>query len=82
MKKKERNEKEIAKRKLIKYLIVLVVITLAGLIIWNLFPYLKNIHTRDGQLAFKEEIHKLGIKGGLLLFSLQMLQILVAILPR
>jgi hypothetical protein len=76
------SKKEMTKRKLIKYLIIIVVITLAGLIVWNMFPYLKNIHTRDGQIAFKEEIQGMGIKGGLLLFSLQMLQILVAILPR
>lgn len=69
------------KQKIIKILILLVVIAIfVGLIIYFL-PLMKEISTREGQIAFKEKIDSLGIKGVFILFILQIAQIILVFLP-
>lgn len=59
---------------------VVVLAILAGVTIY-LFPIMKNIATPEGQAEFKNLIQNSGIKGLLILFALELAQILLAILP-
>ncbi len=69
------------KHKIIKILIlILVVAVFVGLIIY-LIPLMKDISTIEGQIAFKEKIEDLGIKGIFVLFFLQLAQIVLVVLP-
>lgn len=61
-------------------LIILVTAIFVGLIIY-LLPLMKEISTKEGQLAFKQKIDNLGIWGILLLFALQLAQIILVVLP-
>ena len=63
---------------IITAIILLSVITLTLIIA---FPFIKNMHTTEGQLSFKDEIQGLGFKGVALLFLLQVLQVSLVILP-
>ena len=74
MKKKE-NIKTIRTLSTIGILIVLAIF------IWKLAPFIKDITTTEGQIAFKEKIGSMGFGGILLLFGIQVLQILLVILP-
>jgi uncharacterized membrane protein YdjX (TVP38/TMEM64 family) len=74
MKKKE-NIKKIRIVSTIAIVIVLVIF------IWKLAPFIKDITTTEGQIAFKEKIDSMGFGGILLLFGIQILQILLVILP-
>jgi len=44
-------------------------------------PVMKNISTKEGQLAFKQRIDDAGVWGFAILFGIQILQILLVILP-
>lgn len=69
------------KHKIIKILILIITILIfIGLIIY-LFPLMKELSTQEGQLAFKERIVNLGVKGFLILFMLQLAQIVLVVLP-
>lgn len=69
------------KHKIIKIiLLILVTAIFVGLIIY-LIPLMKEISTKEGQLAFKQKIDDLGILGILVLFLLQLAQIVLVILP-
>lgn len=59
---------------------IIVVAIFIGLTIY-LFPIIKNLATEEGQIAFKEKIDSSGIYGFLILFGLQIAQILLVILP-
>ena len=59
---------------------IIIVAILCGFII-KLAPFMANLYTEEGQIAFKAEIDSMGFKGILLLFTLQILQILLVILP-
>ena len=61
-------------------LLIIVVILLLGLTIY-LVPFMKNLSTLEGQIAFKEKISDLGVLGILLLFSVQLAQIFLIVLP-
>lgn len=50
-------------------------------IILYLFPTISKILTTQGQQDFKEKIDSLGIFGGLILFGLQLAQVVLVILP-
>lgn len=72
---------ETSKHRVMKILIWILSITLIiGLIIY-LMPLMKQLTTKEGQIAFKEEIDKLGFKGLLILFLLQLAQIVLVVLP-
>ncbi len=70
-------------RKIKWWKIALVVI--AGILIIGLaaymIPLIQNLNTKEGQLAFKEQVNKLGFLGFLWLFGIQVVQILLAFIP-
>ena len=69
------------KNKVIKTLLfIIAMILILGIVIY-LFPFLINLSTYEGQVAFKNEIDHLGIFGMGVLFLLQLLQILLIVLP-
>lgn len=68
----------------IKIFKIIILIIVMAIIVYNiiyLFPIMKNISTPEGQEIFKEKITNSGISGLLMLFSLQIAQIFLAILP-
>ena len=73
-------EKKI-KLKILKILIFIIVIAIYVGITIYLFPVMKNLSTVEGQNAFKERVNNSGIGGLLLLFSIQLAQILLFVLP-
>lgn len=69
------------KVKIFKFIILIVAL---AIIVYNtiyLFPIIKNISTHEGQEIFRQKISNSGISGFLMLFSLQIAQIFLAILP-
>ncbi len=60
-------------------LISIIILLIAGTIYME--PILKQLNTRDGQLKFKEKVQNTGNIGILILFGLEVAQILLAILP-
>ena len=56
-------------------LIIFTVITI------YLFPVMRNLSTKEGQIAFKEKVTTSGLYGLLLLFIIQVAQIFLFILP-
>lgn len=69
------------KNKVIKTLLFIIAMLLILGIVIYLFPFLINLSTYEGQVAFKNEIDHLGIFGIGVLFLLQLLQILLIVLP-
>lgn len=70
-----------SKNKWIKYIFFTIAILLfIAVIVW-LFPIMKDITTKEGQLAFKNKMDSLGIWSGLVLFGMQFAQIFLVILP-
>ena len=73
-----KNKKKV---KIIKILLtILIVIILIGFL-WKLAPFMTNLTNKEGQIAFKNKISDMGFVGILLLFGLQVLQILLVVLP-
>ena len=67
--------------KAFKYILVIIVLALLiGLVIY-LFPVIRNLSTKEGQIDFKEHVANLGFLGYLALFGLQFAQIFLIILP-
>lgn len=64
--------------KLIFFIISMILII--GTIIY-LFPTMRKILTTEGQQEFKQKIDELGFRGGLVLFGLQLAQIVLVVLP-
>ena len=73
--------KKINKAKAIK--LIALIITLAILLIATIYmiPIIKQINTPEGQTQFKEKITNSGITGVLILFGLELAQVVLAILP-
>ena len=69
------------KFKIIKILLTIIVILVFIALVIYLFPIIKNLSTTEGQIAFKEQIESSGIYGFLILFGLQVAQILLVVLP-
>ena len=61
-------------------LLVIVIIVLTAITIY-LFPAIKNLSTKEGQIAFKQKVTSSGIYGLSLLFLIQLAQIFLFILP-
>ena len=72
-------EKE--KIKTAKVILTIGIIMGLAIFLWKLAPLMANLSTKEGQLAFKNKISDMGFLGILLLFGLQILQILLVILP-
>ena len=69
------------KVKLFKIILVIFVFVLIIGMIGYLFPVMKNLSTREGQIAFENKVENSGVYGLLLLFGLQVAQIFLIIVP-
>ena len=69
------------KIKVIRIILTIVALALMIGIIIYLFPVMKNLSTREGQLAFKNKVDETGIVGLLTLLGLQIAQIFLFIIP-
>ena len=69
------------KIKVIRIILTIVALALMIGIIIYLFPVMKNLSTREGQLAFKHKVDETGIVGLLTLLGLQIAQIFLFIIP-
>lgn len=67
--------------KIMKILLLVIAVALIVGIIIYLTPVIKEISTKEGQVAFKEKIDSLGLYGVLLLLGLQLAQIFLIIIP-
>lgn len=65
----------------VKILLAVVVIAVMGVLVWKLAPLMVNLATKEGQIAFKEQINNMGFMGGLMLFGLELAQIVLIVLP-
>ena len=73
--------KKIENRKALNIIIITVVVIIFALAIAYLAPIMKDISTPEGRIAFRERIYSLGPLGILLLFTLQVAQILLVVIP-
>ena len=69
------------KKKIVKYTIIIAVAIIFILAIMYLAPIMKDISTKEGQIAFKEKIDNLGIVGLVILFLLELAQIFFVVIP-
>ncbi len=69
------------KKKIVNFIVLAIVIAIFILAIIYLAPIMKNISTKEGQLAFKEKINSLGFLGFLILFGLEVAQIFFVVIP-
>lgn len=67
--------------KIMKISLTILILIILGIFLWKLAPFMTNLATKEGQIAFKNRIDDMGFFGLLLLFGLQILQILLVILP-
>lgn len=72
------NKKQV---KIVKIILTIFIVVVLAIFLWKLAPFMKDLSTTEGQIAFKEKIDSLGFKGLLLLLGLQILQILLVVLP-
>ncbi len=70
-----------SKVKIFKIILTLIVVAILVGVIVYLFPVMKNLSTKEGQVAFKEKVEDSGILGLLSLFGLQVAQIFLIIIP-
>lgn len=78
---KNSNMRNKKKLKILKIALTVAIIVILGIFIWNMAPFIMKLSTVEGQEAFKEKIDSMGVGGVLLLFGLQILQILLVVLP-
>lgn len=69
------------KQKIIKFIILILIIAVCVQLVIYLIPLMNKISTPEGQVEFKQEIENLGFKGMIILFLLQLAQIVLVILP-
>ena len=67
--------------KTIKILMTITVILILTVFLWQMAPLMMKLSKPEGQIAFKQKINSMGFSGILLLFSLQVVQILLVVLP-
>lgn len=67
--------------KIFKIILFTIVVIILAIITIYLFPVMRNLSTKEGQIAFKEKVMYSGIIGMLLLFIIQISQIFLFILP-
>lgn len=74
--------KQNKKRKIVLKITVIILSILAvALVCYAFFPLLKNINTEEGRLSFKAKVNSMGLKGFLLLYLLETVQILFVVIP-
>ena len=67
--------------KIFKIILFTIVVIILTIITIYLFPVMRNLSTKEGQIAFKEKVTNSGTIGMLLLFVIQISQIFLFILP-
>ena len=72
---------KINKAKMIKLIALILIIAILLIATIYMIPIMKEINTPDGQAQFKEKITNSGITGVLILFGLELAQVVLAILP-
>ena len=69
------------KKVALKVLILVLTIIILALVVYEFYPIMKTLITREGRLNFKEEIKGLGFKGMVTLYLLEAAQMIFVILP-
>lgn len=69
------------KLKIFKLVLFVIAVIILTVITIYLFPVMRNLSTKEGQIAFKDKMTNFGIYGVLLLFIIQLAQIFLFILP-
>lgn len=72
---------KINKAKMIKLIALILIIAILLIATIYMIPIMKEIKTPEGQSQFKEKITNSGITGVLILFGLELAQVVLAILP-
>lgn len=67
--------------KILRIILTIGIVAVLLVFLWQWAPFMKDLSTKEGQVAFKEEIQSMGFTGLLMLFGLQILQILLVVLP-
>lgn len=73
--------KKISKAKKIKLIALILIIAILAIATVYMIPIMRKINTSEGQIAFKEKIQNSGVVGILILFGLELAQVILAILP-
>ena len=73
--------KKINKAKMIKLIALILIIAILAIATIYMIPIIREIKTPEGQAQFKEKITQSGIIGVLILFGLELAQVILAILP-
>lgn len=73
--------KKINKAKMLKLVALILVISILVIATIYMAPIIKEINTVEGQTQFKEKITNSGVTGVLILFGLELAQVVLAILP-
>ena len=73
--------KKINKAKMLKLVALILVISILVIATIYMAPIIKEINTAEGQTQFKEKITNSGATGVLILFGLELAQVVLAILP-
>ena len=69
------------KAKIIKLIALIIILAVLVIATMYMMPIMKQINTSEGQTQFKEKITNSGITGMLILFGLELAQVVLAILP-
>ncbi len=69
------------KTKILRILLSIGIVIVLAILLWRIVPLMKDLATTEGQIAFKEKIDSMEFGGLLVLFGLQIVQILLVILP-
>ena len=73
--------KKLNKAKMLKLIALILIIAILAIATIYMIPIIKQINTPEGQEEFKAKITNSGITGILILFGLELAQIVLAILP-
>ena len=73
--------KKLNKAKMLKLIALILIIAILAIATIYIMPIIKQINTPEGQEEFKAKITNSGITGILILFGLELAQIVLAILP-
>ena len=73
--------KKINKAKMLKLVALILVISILVIATIYMAPIIKEINTVEGKTQFKEKITNSGVTGVLILFGLELAQVVLAILP-
>ena len=73
--------KKLNKAKTLKLTALILIIAILLIATIYMIPIMKKINTTEGQAQLKEKITNTGITGILILFGLELAQVVLAILP-